>query len=182
MCSTKCTKPRSRGASCLRAYGEPEARGEGPRPLRGLRRQGGAAGEAQGRYHPISSGSRPSEGPRSCDPPSGDRRRDRRHGADARRADSSRRYRRRASWRSGIGTLPFSSRASTCREVEAAQPIDLEQLDLDLVALVDDVGHLLDAGLGQARDVAEAFLAGKDLDKGAEVHDTLDDAVVDACP
>ena len=64
-------------------------------------------------------------------------------------------------------------------QVEAAEAVDLKKLHLDLVALMDDIGHLLDAVLGEPRDMAETFLAGEDLDKGAEVHDSLDDAVID---
>jgi hypothetical protein len=43
-----------------------------------------------------------------------------------------------------------------------------------------NVGHVGATLPGQLGDMAEAFLAGQDFDEGAEVHDPLYQAVVDA--
>src|SRR6185369_5711987 len=66
------------------------------------------------------------------------------------------------------------------REPDLPRAIDLEDLDVDDVALLEDVGDLAHSLVGQLRDVHEAVGAGKDLDEGAEVDDLADRAAVDA--
>ncbi len=65
------------------------------------------------------------------------------------------------------------------REVDPAHPVDVGQLDLDLLPLLDHVVGGLDVLRREHRDVDEAFLAGQDLDERAEVHDPLHRALVD---
>src|SRR5438309_1517614 len=50
----------------------------------------------------------------------------------------------------------------------AALRVDLENLDADDVALVDDLARVLDVVLGELGDVDEALDAVEDLDEGAE--------------
>ena len=58
-------------------------------------------------------------------------------------------------------------------EVDAAHVVDLGDRHGELLPLVHHVGDVLHAGGGQLGDVDQAFLAGKDLDERAEVHDAL---------
>ena len=60
----------------------------------------------------------------------------------------------------------------------AAGVVDLEDLDLELVAGTNDLGGALDVVLGELGDVDEALDAGQDLDEGAE-GDDLGDLAVD---
>src|SRR5581483_8198925 len=60
-----------------------------------------------------------------------------------------------------------------------ARPVDLEDLDADLVALLEDVAHALDALARDLRDVEEPVGAGHDLHEGAEVDDLPHLALVD---
>src|SRR6185295_89609 len=64
------------------------------------------------------------------------------------------------------------------RQRQAAAPgVDLEDLDLDLVARLDDLARVLDMLLGQLADVHEAFDAFQDLHEGAERDDLGDGAL-----
>ena len=65
------------------------------------------------------------------------------------------------------------------RQPDLARLVDLEDLDVDHVALFEDVGHLPHALVGELRDVHEAVGAGQDLDEGAEVDDLPHRAAVD---
>jgi hypothetical protein len=56
------------------------------------------------------------------------------------------------------------------RQADLAALVEAEQLDLHLVAFLDDVGGLGDALLGQLRDVDEAVLGAEEVHEGAEVH------------
>src|SRR5215211_4673737 len=61
------------------------------------------------------------------------------------------------------------------REGEAAPlRVDLEDLDLDVVARLDDLARVLDVVLGELGDVDEPLHALEDLDEGAEGHDLGD--------
>src|SRR4051794_339139 len=65
------------------------------------------------------------------------------------------------------------------REREPATlAVDLEDQDLDVVALRDDLARVLDVVVRELGDVHEPFDAGKDLDEGAE-RDDLRDLPVD---
>src|SRR6202011_6387692 len=50
-------------------------------------------------------------------------------------------------------------------EVDAALRVDLDHLDHDLVARLDDVFHPFDAVRGELRDVDESFLTGQERDE-----------------
>ena len=63
-------------------------------------------------------------------------------------------------------------------KADLALLVDLEDLDADLVADVEHVLDLVDASLGDAGDVEQAVLAGKQLDEGAEGLDAHDAAGV----
>src|SRR2546425_5275450 len=54
-------------------------------------------------------------------------------------------------------------------EADLAGPVDLEDLDVDDVALLQDVGDPLHALVGELGDVHEAVRAREDLHEGAEV-------------
>ena len=56
--------------------------------------------------------------------------------------------------------------------------VDLEDLDLDLVANLEDRADVGDAAPGEVADVDQAVDAA-DVDEGAEVLDRADDALVD---
>src|SRR6185436_14672733 len=67
-------------------------------------------------------------------------------------------------------------RAASLHGVLAGEPdlpraIDLEDLDVDDVALLEHVGHLAHALVRELRDVDEPVGAGEDLDEGTEVDD-----------
>ena len=63
-------------------------------------------------------------------------------------------------------------------EADLALLVDLKDADLDLVADVEDILDLVDAALGNARDVEQAVLAGQQLNEGAEGLDADDAAGV----
>src|SRR4051794_10436100 len=56
------------------------------------------------------------------------------------------------------------------RQTDLAGLVDLEDLHHHLIALVDDVAHLLHALVRELRDVHQPIRPGEDLDEGAEVH------------
>src|SRR5690349_5710271 len=64
-------------------------------------------------------------------------------------------------------------------ELDAALVVDEQDLDLHLVAHVDEVGDLVDVAIGELGDVAEAVGLRGDLDEGAELLDGDDAAGVD---
>src|SRR5450432_1866449 len=66
------------------------------------------------------------------------------------------------------------------RQADAALLVDFEHLDLDDVAFLELVGNLLDALVGNLRDVDEAVLARQDGDERAEIHQLGYLAFVDA--
>ena len=63
-----------------------------------------------------------------------------------------------------LGASGLSMRSRT----DLALLVDLEDAHLDLVADGEDVLDLVNAALGNARDVKQAVLAGKELDEGTE--------------
>jgi hypothetical protein len=65
------------------------------------------------------------------------------------------------------------------RESDLAVAADLDDLHLDFVAFLHDVGHALDARVRHLGDVKQAVGAGDDLDERTEVGDALDRALVD---
>src|SRR5688572_8969577 len=66
------------------------------------------------------------------------------------------------------------------RQADAALLVDFQHLDLDHVAFLELVRDLLDALVGDLRDVHQAVLARQDGDERTEVHDLGDLAFVDA--
>src|SRR5262249_5740639 len=62
---------------------------------------------------------------------------------------------------------------------DLARLVDLENLDGDDLALLDDVGDLADPFIRQLRDVDEPVGPGEDLDEGSEVDDLPYRAAVD---
>src|SRR5436190_2765815 len=65
------------------------------------------------------------------------------------------------------------------RQADLAARVDLEDLDLDLLALAQGVANVLDALVPDLRDVDEAVLAAHEVHEGAEIDDVDDLAVVD---
>ena len=65
------------------------------------------------------------------------------------------------------------------REVDSSSVVDLDHLDHDLVADVDDVLDLVDMVLGELADPDQALLLRHDLDEGAEAHEARHLALVD---
>ena len=65
------------------------------------------------------------------------------------------------------------------RQLDAVLVVDGDHLDQHRVADPADVGDARDVAVGQLADVAQAVLAGQDLDEGAEVLDRGDPALVD---
>mmetsp|Transcript_78776 Transcript_78776/g.218920 ORF Transcript_78776/g.218920 Transcript_78776/m.218920 type:complete len:772 (-) Transcript_78776:1232-3547(-) len=65
------------------------------------------------------------------------------------------------------------------RQLDAALLVGLEHLDLDDLAFLQEVGHLLDALVGDLADVQQAVLAREQVHEGAEVQDLDDRAFVD---
>src|SRR5690606_15842455 len=65
-------------------------------------------------------------------------------------------------------------------QADATLLVHFQHLDLHGVAFLELVGDLLDALVGNLRDVHQAVLAGGDGDEGAEVHDLGDAALVNA--
>ncbi len=64
-------------------------------------------------------------------------------------------------------------------ELDLAAVVEAENLDLDLVADLDDVGDLADALRRQLADVDEAVARSEEVHEGAEIDDLDDLAVVD---
>ena len=83
--------------------------------------------------------------------------------------------------RAGTGCSPSSTRFSERGEA-AAFAVDLENPDVDGLALRDDLARILDVVRRELRDVNEALDTGKDLDERAERddlrHATLDHVVL----
>src|SRR5439155_21221118 len=65
------------------------------------------------------------------------------------------------------------------REAGLAAIVEAEQLDLNLVAFLDDVGGLLHARRSELADVDEAVLGAEEVHEGAELHHLDDGAVID---
>src|SRR6202044_310355 len=59
------------------------------------------------------------------------------------------------------------------RQLDLAAIVVAQDLDLDPVAFLDDVGRLVDPRLGELRNVDEAVLRSEEIDEGAEL-DRLD--------
>jgi hypothetical protein len=99
------------------------------------------------------------------------------HGGRGRRRGQveGRRHRR-------LGKQGLGHRVTPCldRQADAALLVDFQHLDLDDVAFLELVGDLLDALVGDLRDVHQAVLARGDGDERAEVHQLGDLAFVDA--
>src|SRR5260221_10846939 len=85
------------------------------------------------------------------------------------------RARAAAGWRTRVSRLQrfFATQANLARAV------DLQHLDRDLVAFLQDVRDALHAARADLRDVQEAVGTGHDLDEGAEVDDAAHDTFVD---
>src|SRR5262249_31182613 len=77
-----------------------------------------------------------------------------------------------------VGLAEFLERG-LAGELDAALVVDQEDLDLDLVAHLDDVIDALDVLVGELGDVAEAVGFGGDLDERAEILEADDLAGVD---
>src|SRR3990172_526187 len=77
----------------------------------------------------------------------------------------------------GLALLPRLADAAP-GEVDAAQVVDLLDLDQQLVADLDHVLDLTHATVGELGDVHQAFFAGQHLHEGAEVHQARDPAQV----
>src|SRR4051812_17378065 len=56
------------------------------------------------------------------------------------------------------------------RQPRLAAVVEAEQLDLDLVAFLDDVGGLLHARRSELADVDQAILGAEEVHEGAELH------------
>src|SRR5690606_8013329 len=54
------------------------------------------------------------------------------------------------------------------RNVDAAHLVDFHDLDVNLVADIDDVGHFVDVARGQFRDMNHAVAVANEIDEGAE--------------
>src|SRR5712671_433133 len=67
----------------------------------------------------------------------------------------------------------------TERKPDFAAAIDVEHLDVDFVALVQDVLDAADSFVGNLADVEESVGAGHYFDEGAELDDFADRAVID---
>src|SRR5437870_4779205 len=65
------------------------------------------------------------------------------------------------------------------RQPGLAAVVEAEQLDLDLVAFLDDVGGLLHAGRSQLADMDQAVLGAEEVHEGAELHHLDHGAFVD---
>src|SRR2546422_6436869 len=65
------------------------------------------------------------------------------------------------------------------RQSNLPRLVHLEHLDVDHVALLDDVGHLADTLVGELGDVYEAVRARKNLDEGSEIDHLADRAAID---
>jgi hypothetical protein len=65
------------------------------------------------------------------------------------------------------------------RQAHLAARVEAQKLDLDLVALLDHVGHLLHPLGGQFGDVDEAVAGAEEVHEGAEVDDLDHRALVD---
>src|SRR6266853_4461740 len=67
----------------------------------------------------------------------------------------------------------------TEREPDFAAAIDVEHLDVNFVALVQDVLDAADSFVGNLANVEQAVSAGHYFDEGAELHDFADGTVID---
>src|ERR1700704_7192467 len=65
------------------------------------------------------------------------------------------------------------------RQPRLAAVVEAEQLDLDLVAFLDDVGGLLHAVRRELADVDETVLGAEEVHERAELHHLDDGAVID---
>src|SRR3984885_14846803 len=65
------------------------------------------------------------------------------------------------------------------REPHLAALVEAEQLDLDLVAFLDDVAGLLHAARCELADVDETVTRTEEVHEGAEIHHLDDGALVD---
>src|SRR5438270_286261 len=65
------------------------------------------------------------------------------------------------------------------RQANLAARIDLEQLDLDLLAFAQDVADVLDPLVFDLRDVHQPILAGHEGHEGSEIDDAGDLSGVD---
>ena len=82
-------------------------------------------------------------------------------------------------FQSGSGlSVSLFHRCATA-ELDAAAIVDTKALDLHLVADLADILDRAHALVGELGDVAEAILAGKDLDERAEFLDAGDGALID---
>src|SRR5690554_2445704 len=84
-----------------------------------------------------------------------------------------------ASCSAGSGVFGFGRRRAQAQLDAPALHVDRQAFDANLIALADDVADVLDAAIGQLRDMAEAFDARKNLDKRPEVGDILDRSGID---
>ena len=64
-------------------------------------------------------------------------------------------------------------------QVDSALIVDLHYFDLQLIANLDNILYLLNPMVSQLRNVAQAFFARQDFNKGTELHKTRYLAVVD---
>src|SRR5437667_6193019 len=90
---------------------------------------------------------------------------------------------RLALWR-GVGLVRLEVLAGGLvdrlhRQPRLAAVVEAEQLDLDLVAFLDDVGGLLHAGGSELTDVDQAVLGAEEVHEGAELHHLDHGALVD---
>src|SRR3954447_16863702 len=65
------------------------------------------------------------------------------------------------------------------RQPRLAAIVEAEQLDLDLVAFLDDIGGFLHAVGSELADVYEAVLGAEEVHESAELHDLDHGAVID---
>src|SRR5439155_7111643 len=86
---------------------------------------------------------------------------------------------RARAWRGLHELFHLHAEGFLARETDLPVAVDVDHLDEHLVALLDDVGHLLHALLGELGDVHEAVDAGEDLDERPELRDALHRAQVE---
>src|SRR3546814_20568639 len=65
------------------------------------------------------------------------------------------------------------------RQANLAARVDLEDLDLDFLAFGQDVGHLLDALVGDFADVDQTVLAAHEIHERPEIDEIDDLAVIE---
>src|SRR3954468_22735583 len=84
-----------------------------------------------------------------------------------------------------LGLLPGFEIVAGClvdrlhRQPGLAAVVEAEQLDLDLVAFLDDVGGLLHAACAELADVNQTILGAEEVHERAELHHLDDGALVD---